>query len=105
MRNKFNILIFLIAYYKERLHRYLFDNVFISGYKNTNKDNWLIRLDKYSYYLCIDYRPYMKRWVPVLKRAYRRKKIQSIYAFIAWRLIYDKGYERYTGYDAFNLKR
>lgn len=104
MKNKFNILKFIIAFHKERLHRYLFDNIFVSGYKNTKKDNWLIKLDKYSYYLCADYRPYLKYWVSVLKRAYKLKKIKSIYYFIAWRNIYGKGYDRYTGYDALNLK-
>ena len=73
----------LLCCYAETLHRYCFDKIYIHGKTISLKEKLIIKWYNVLFYIAPDFRTYLKKYKPILIRAYKLKKLSPmrVYAF------------------------
>ena len=96
-QHRFSIYKILICLYTERIHRKVFDNLYIQEYQITRLDRFLLKWYSFLSWLIPDFRAYLKHWKPILIRGYNIKKLSIINQIVFWR-IRKVNVERYSSY-------
>ena len=94
---KYSVLILIIALYIERIHRIIYDTIFVQHYKIKFKDELKIKYYRFLRRLFPGFRQYLKYWKYVLNRAYNQKKLSFKNQIGFWK-IRNKNVKRYSSY-------
>lgn len=95
MRKYSKILIFIFLHV-EKIHRYVFDIIYVQNYKLKFKDKVILKYYNFLFKLFPDFR-IIKHWQKLLIRAYKLNKL-SIINIRIYKKIRFKNFVRYSKY-------
>ena len=94
---KLSIIKVLVYLFVERVHRRVYDKIYRQDHKITRQDRLILYWYALLWVVFKDFRPYLKRWKPILIRAYNLKRL-SLYRQIAFWSLRKVNVARYSSY-------
>lgn len=94
---KYSFIKFFICLHTLKLHRIVFDKLYKQDYRILFKDKFILIWYNILTKIYPDFRSYLKRWKPILIRAYNCKRATIKQQISFWH-IRKVNVERYSGY-------
>ena len=83
---RYNIFRVLLCIHFEKIHRLVFDKLYKQDYDIKIKDKPLLIYYDILFKTVPYFRPYLKKWSEVLRRAYNQRRVSAINFIFYWKL-------------------